>query len=411
MVKKRKAINNLITLVLVTHIFSWILFMPIFQFQMILFKKRVLTFVHFGLFEIFLITILFIMLKGIIRVDKVTKLSLTLSGLFFLSGIINIFKQGTNDPSVVMFYMMCWVFPFLLVCIVHQYDYSIDKVFNFLLIIVIIHALIIFYQSLSNSFFWPFISDESGNKIFEMNQYYNTGKFSMRCTGITTTGLDAGILLLFGIVLTLIKGNIKFINRMVLILLFTVSIIFTGTRNIYVMFLYMLLAVCFLRVDIEKEKKKWLLLLFTCVFGIAYFYIISGIDHYTTTGNLMSDTTSIGIRLSKWEHTVNIFRESSIMDLLFGFMKWQNAGNCEVIDNMYLEITYCSGLLCMIYYIRYIINIAEYIVSNGSYFSFIVSSFSLCYLIYGVLNGSSNFYFTLIILLLLKNNNHKSQCG
>jgi hypothetical protein len=407
MVKKYKITDILITMLLLTHIFSWVLFMPMAQIQMMFFGKRIFSFIHYGIIEILLLLILVLHKKGKIHLDSFGKKALLIMIPFFISWIVNIAVVDSLTPFVIMFYLMNWIFPFLIIIVINQYAYDVTPLLKFMLIIVLIHALIIFYQRFTNTTFWPFTSYDDGKTIFEADTYYNIGNRMVRCPGLCLNGLDAGILLIFGIILTTILTKIKKYIKIIIYIFFSISIYFTGTRNVFVMLLF-IVGVSFLMMQkITYKKKIRLLILVTIISCFAYLYFIMAITTFETTGNLFTDTTSIGIRLEKWIRTINKISTGGICKIIFGVMGWQNAGNCEVIDNMYLELVYCSGIFSLIAYVKYIFDISILESKDNNYISFICSGFTLSYCVYGVLNSTSNFYLTLIVLLLIYCNDKK----
>lgn len=406
MINKNKTSNALITLLLVMHVISWVLFMPFNQLQMMLFGKRIVSFIHYGIIEIVLIISLLAQNNWKLKINKIERESIILCACFFISFIFNVVRIQNLTPFIIMFYLMFWIFPIFLIIILNQFDYNPKKFLKFMLIIIILHAVIIFYQRYTNSAFWPFLTYDNGEIAFEIDDYYSTDKYAARCVGMTGTGLDAGILLMFGIILLFIIPDLKKKTRMILVIFFCVAIYFSGTRNVYVMVAYILSMMMLMNVNFSKKSKVKVLIAFTIILAIIYCYLISSVITVNTTGELLTDTTSIGIRLEKWGCVIEYFKENSILDLFFGCMKWQNAGNSMIIDNLYLELVYCSGILCMFYYIKYIIELSKVQANSNNYLSLISASFTLSYFIYGVLNSSSNFYFTLIMLLIVFNKNY-----
>ena len=153
--------------------------------------------------------------------------------------------------------------------------------------------------------------------------------------------------------------------------------------------------------NMPNKKKIKYLMVFTLLSCACYFYFITNMTTFDTTKNIFTDTTSIGMRLNRWEYTIDSISNGGLRKVLFGFMEWQNAGNSKLIDNLFLELLYCSGLFALVLYVKSIIAIS---IENGKvndYNCFLCSGFTLCYLVYGVLNSSSNLFFTLIIILYL----------
>lgn len=407
---ENKKSNVLITLLLLMQVISWILFMPASQIQMMIFEKRIISFVHYGVIEILLIILLVAQVDWKLKINKNGKENIFLCVMFFISLLFNIVKTNTITPFVILFYLMFWIFPIFIIWILDNFNYNPNKFLKFMLLIVVLHAIIIFYQHYTNSAFWPYLMYDDSEVAFKLDSYYSTDKYAARCGGMTGTGLEAGILLMFGIVLVIVMPDFKKRTKICLLVLFTIATYFSGTRNIYVMIAYIFAMVMLMRLKILEKNKISVMIFITVVLALIYFFVISSITSFNTTGNLFTDTTSIGIRLKKWKNVIESLKDGSIFNFFFGCIQWQNAGNCMIIDNMYLELIYCSGIMSAFYYIRYVILISKAQAKTDQYTSLISAAFTLCYLIYGVLNSASNFYFTLIILLLLfeknKNNNN-----
>lgn len=401
MVKKSKIINIAITLLLFVHVFSWVLYMPMAQIQMMIFGKRLVSFMHYGVIEIFLLLFLLLSNGNKIRLLNIDRKSLYLIIPFLISWIINIVRLSELTPFVIMFYLMNWIFPILIVIIINQYDYDILPFLKIMLILVIIHASIIILQRLTNSIIWPFMTYDDGTLIFGIDAYFNVGNKMGRCPGMCPNGLEAGILSIFGIVLTVILPDIKIFVKITICALLVFSIYFTGTRNVFVMMLFIIIVIILMRLEISEKIKIRLLILLTIFSCIIYMFSVLKMTNFETTRNVFTDTTSIGIRIGKWMKTINKISTGGILQFLFGVMQWQNAGNCEVIDNMYLELVYCSGIFSLFTYIKYIFDIAMADIRDNKFEAFVCAGFTLCYFVYGVLNSTTNFYLTLIILLYI----------
>lgn len=401
MVKKSKIINIIITLLLFIHVFSWVLYMPMAQIQMMIFGKRLVSFMHYGVIEIVLVIFLLLFNEKKIRLVNFDKNLLYLIFPFLISWMINSVRLNELTPFIILFYLMNWIFPILILIIINQYDYDILFFIKIMLVLVIVHAIIIIFQRLTNSIIWPFKMYDDGTSIFGIDTYYNVGNHMGRCPGMCQNGLDAGIFSIFGIVLTVILPDIKSFFKFVICVLLIFSIYFTGTRNVFVMMSFIIAVIILMRLEFSRKNKIRLLVLLTFLTCIIYLFFVLKMTNFETTGNVFTDTTSIGIRIGKWIKMINKITAGGILNFLFGVMQWQNAGNCEVIDNMYLELVWCSGIFSLFAYIKYIINIAMTNIRDNKFEEFVCAGFTLCYFVYGVLNSTSNLYLTLIILLFI----------
>lgn len=407
MVKKYNQSDIIISLLLFTHVLAWILYMPMSQIQLLLLGSRIITFIHYGIIEMLLI-ILLAFKKGKIRFGALDKSILSIILLLAIPWFFNIVMSKDVTSFTALFYLMYWIFPFVVIIIINQYKYDITGFLKFMLGIVVIHGIIIWYQRFTNTIFWPFTVLDDGSTLIKVQTFYHKGSVIFRCIGLCTTGLDAGILLMFGIILTMIRKNIKRWCKISLYLFFCISIYFSGTRNVYVTFLFVV-GIVFLVKYIKLARSGRVLVFVTIVSCLVYLGVILNIDSSNETGYLMTDTSSIGIRLKKWEEVISEVTTVGIITPLFGTMKWQNAGNSHIIDNIYLELLYCSGVLALLAYIKFIFNAAIFECKMKSPNSLFCAGFTLAYCVYGVLNSTTNFYLTLIIILLFYCKHHSLQ--
>lgn len=408
MVKKSKLINILITLVLIMQIISWVFFMPIAQLQLAVFQKRIVTFFHYGIIEIAALLLLIFLNRDNVRINGIAKSTLKYIGVIILLIFVNILISDDITAYKIMFFVMTWIMPFLLLFVVAQYNYNIDNFLKKLLYIIIVHALLIIYQRFSNSIVWPFSTYEDGTKVFYTGSgYFDTRSFLARCPGMTISGLDAGILLIFGLVLLFTLDSTKKWLKIMVAVLFIVAIFFTGTRSVYILAVYMFGMSLVMNLKINQKRKKYLTVFITFLAALIYATAVLGMDTFNVTGNLFTDTASIMYRLQEWDSILDTISSNGFIHQLFGNLKWQQSGDCQVIDNFYLETVYCIGILGLIVFVINIINTVKICVKNNSISSFISSSFVLSFFVYGVLNSMSCFFITLNVLLVIKCINEK----
>lgn len=403
MVKKKRANSILITALLIAHMLSWVLYMPVSQFQMMLFGEKVLSFMHYAIIEIFIFMLLMVLNKGKLKKLKSNLAPLIVSFMLLLSCIYNLLFNSNVDSFNIIFYLMSWVFPYLVVFLVMQFDYdsmTCDRFFKFLLVICIIHALLILLQHFTNDLIWPYSNYDDGTRIFYTgDNYYQSGSYMARCPGITISGLDAGILLLFGIIISNTM-NLERNTRFIINCLFLVSIYFTGTRNIYVVSAYIVGIVLIIKFVKNIKYRRFMMIATTIVACILYLYLVTGMTVFTSTNNILSDNMSIMYRLQLWEKANILITDLPLGSKLFGVLLWQQASG-PTIDNFYLETIYCAGIISLIFIIWFIIKLSSRCLRLDSLMSIASSAFILSFFVYGMLNSASNFYLTLIILIFI----------
>lgn len=203
-INKTRLSETLICILIYTHIISWVLFTPISQFQMMIFGRRIFTFVHFGIIEMVIVLLLICLNNFQIKLNRTSKRTLLISAVFLISWIYNFVFNGKVSAYNLLFYLMTWIFPFVVVFIISQYKFDriqMIKILHFMIIVCIIHAVLIVVQRFTNSLIWPYLDYGDGEQVFYIGgNYYASGNYMARCPGLAISGLDAGILLLFGIV-------------------------------------------------------------------------------------------------------------------------------------------------------------------------------------------------------------------
>lgn len=398
---KKISVNDLLAKVLLyTHVIAWVLNMPLTQIQLLLFGRRIITLFHFGILEFITVILMLGFSSFQLKVDSNTKsayLMLTFWMVMWVLGLV-------LNPSVALYwrlyYLIYWLMPFLVIAMLSQRPLDIHKIQIFLLCIIAIHSTLIVYQHFTNSLFWPFSFDDEGKQIFYISSgYYSVGKYMDRCPGLCISGLDAGVLCIFGIVLL---SSVKKVNRtfrFLLNLLFCIAIFFTGTRNVYVQLVFILAVACIYKMPRLNAKSKIRLNVLVTLLAAALYFVLFNTVEGTATKDILTDTLSAGIRIENWINVLNKIAKSGFMHVLLGQSVWQSAGFGLLIDNMYLELIALAGIIGCIFYIGYIITIFNGIVRNSSNFSgYMFSAFVLSSLVYGVANVLGNLFFTLIIL-------------
>lgn len=400
---KTKLSDTLISILIYSHIISWVLFTPISQFQMMIFGSCVFTFVHFGILEMAIVFLLICLNHGQIKLNITSKRSLIVSAVFLVSWVYNFLFNGKVSTYNLLFYLMTWLFPFIVVFITSQYKFDrtqMTRILHFMIVVCIIHAVLIFIQRFTNSLIWPYLDYGDGEQVFYVGEnYYTSGSYMARCPGLAISGLDAGILLLFGIVV-LNFLDLKKTMKVPLYVLFVIAIFFTGTRNVYVITAYVIAVTLIVKCIRNSKTRNRLLVLITVFVGVLYFYFVTGMTDFNSTRSIFTDNMSIMYRLTAWERAIDLIHELPFVSKLFGILSWQQAGG-PLIDNFYLETIYCSGIISLVVMIFYIVKMATACARRYKLSAIVSAAFILSFFIYGVLNSMSNFYLTLMLLIFM----------
>lgn len=397
--------SNILRLIIWLQLFSLVLNLPLTQFQMMFFGRKIIGLNHLGFIECVLIAIVVLMSKEI-YINKITKYTMVLVGTLLFIGLIGIM---INEVQIywIMYYFVYWIIPFFIIILSNQIRFDINKLSKGLLLIIVVHCTIIFIQRFTNDILWPFTNDEYGNQIFFISEgYYNTTDIMARCPGISISGLDAGLLLIFGcVLLKYMEFKHKF-TKYILGIFFLVGIWYTGTRNIYILVIYM-----FVFALITKFTPRKLRAIFCNVYMIlcsimytSLFFTI-GNNYSYSTKNILTDTLSAKIRIENWSGIVDIIEEGNILQKVFGQFKWQNNMGNIVIDNVFLEIILFCGIVGLIGFCLYIILIQIQLIKMADEKCVLLIAFISALMIYGVANVLGNIYISLIVVSILIFNN------
>lgn len=373
-------------------------------FQLALFGNRIVTLFHFGILELAIVILIFLCNSFRIRRNELTKKAFQM--IAFL-GVIWILGFIVN-PEVYnywrMYYLIYWVMPFIVIALASQKPVKIQRLKIFMLCITVIHAILIISQHFLNDIIWPFSIDGEGKQIFYISsEYYNTGKYMERCPGLCISGLEAGVLLIFGIILVISISEMNKYLRICLLALFVIAIFFTGTRNIYLQLIFIVAITIIAKLPKLSAKNKTRLNIFvTLISMLAYWLMFNNIGGGVATKSILTDTLSAGIRTQNWINVLKKISEAGIVRIILGQSVWQSAGFNLLIDNMYLELIVLAGVIGCIVYLLFLISISRYMVKlDDSIVGYAFSAFILSSLVYGVANVLGNSFFTMIILTII----------
>ncbi len=407
-----KSINlneTLIKTLLYIHIVMWVLYIPITQLQLLLFGQRIITLSHLAIFELATIILLLICNLFQLKGDELVKKTiLMITGLFIL-WILNFVIVPNVLDYWKIYYLIYWIMPYVVLTFALQKPIDMYGMKCFFLVIILLHSVMIFFQHNMNDVIWLFSIDDEGNQLFYISEgYYNTGRYMERCPGICTSGLEAGLLLIFGILLVISLHNLKKIIKTLLIILFVIAIYFTGTRNIYIQLIFVFVMTIIAKLPkLSRKNKIKLSVIATVIAMIIYLYMFNFIGDGVSTKKVITDTLSAGLRVKNWNKVLSQISEAGFVRAIFGQGVWQSAGYKLLIDNMYLELIVSSGLVGSVIYIIYIFILSKNSIKyDNTDIGYMFSSFILSSLVYGVANVLGNFFVTLIIvsIIVCKNN-------
>ncbi|WP_040213545.1 hypothetical protein [Clostridium polynesiense] len=393
--------SRILACILWIHMFIWLFNLPIAQLQMQLFGKRILTLSSFAIIEGMILFLLFVFKAAKIRIDSISKGAICLFGMLLFIGLIGLIINPEVDLYWRFYYVIYWILPLIVVVASNQTEIELNRFMKVLLFIIFIHSILILVQHFSNSILWPFRVDENGNNFFYISEgYYNTNSRMVRCPGICISGLDAGVLLVFGISLTWSIPKLKKWNKIFLTILFVIAIWFTGTRNIYILFAFVVVFVNVCNI-IKKRRNKNLICSSIVIFAVAlYTWIFSYLGEVSpnATANVLTDTLSAKLRLINWENVLVKIQERNVFQILFGHNVWQSAGTNLLIDNMYLEFLLMGGIVTLVSFCCYFAFIAYQIGNKGNKMLYPLAAFVSGVFLYGVANVLGNIYMTLIVI-------------
>lgn len=400
--------SNLIKLLIWIHFIMWILVIPITELQLFFFGKKVITLFALGIVEfvIFLIFIIILLSKKTISLNPVCKICfnyiLVMMGLWLIGFIIN-----ESTPIYWKFYyIFYWIMPVLIIIVASQVKFDFKSVLKLLTIIAFINAILVLIQHFGNTLIWPFEVDDQGNELFFISSaYYNT-KQMIRCPGLCMSGLDSGALMIFGMMYVIGENKLKICKRIFLISFLLFATWFTGTRNIYLFLVFIIGCILINYFLNNKYKlKKQITVIYTIFSFLACMCLQFNLGTTTqnATQDLLTDFTSMNIRLSTWNSVIADFSSSNLLQQLFGQSIWQSAGYPLVVDNMYLELLIMVGIFGTLYFCFFIFKMSFVALKTGDksiipYFSYFLGVF-----IYGTLNviGSLNLTFLMIFGILI----------
>lgn len=170
-------------------------------------------------------------------------------------------------------------------------------------------------------------------------------------------------------------------------LLFTFGIYSTRTRNIYLLFSFALLYFMLMKLLTNKRIINYVYILITVI--IVIFIILKG-ENFGNSSEVVSSSTSLGVRIAEWKIWLNSFLNRNIFEILFGNCSGQATG--IVTDNVYMEYLSSFGIVGLIYFMRLFKYILKRVNSCLSYKAYIFSAFVASVFAFGIFNLPNTFF-------------------
>ena len=232
-----------------------------------------------------------------------------------------------------------------------------------------------------------------------------TSTMLLGCAIAETTGIYGfvtGLLLIFGCAMLKVIEFKEKIWRTVLVILFAAALWFTGTRNIYLTLIYILIY-SFICTHTAGRWKVVLCNSFMIISTVFYTGLLNKIGHsyLRLTKNIWTDTFSALIRITNWENVWEVITSGNVFQILFGQLKWQANISFTNIDNVYLEVLLATGVVGLIAFCLYFLYLNNYLLRNSDNRISLLVAFVSAIFIYGVANVYENFYMALIIVAVL----------
>ena len=406
--------------------------------------------------DIFLISILYVMLTSIFFVTSIIQIQMSLFGHIFIKGIhfnllicvmlfmyivwyfINKRKLIFDKISIISVFLGIYVL-LDMIFIKYRLDYSLGyiaysintELFIFLsciiliappiikrkdiknisiyfLVVYVINIVISFMQHFSNSLLYKNYTDGNGNILLQTDEFTRS---VVRAIGTFSSGLKLGIFCLFVVVFLLTyiwinytKMNLKSKILISVLIILGIGVIYISyTRNLYFLLLYMivyLLGFKFLR----GKAKKVLIYMYPIVTPILYtlttVLIIPVI--FTNFASSLFSPQNLLARLNFWKHHFMSFKEWSLFDKLFGKSIVQisdtkaiSYGVKEVVfDNMFLNAFSFIGIIGLVIFITYVFNIYLSVIRNvkENYLMLAMGIFSSGIFMMGTLNNIEDIF-------------------
>ncbi|NFH70317.1 oligosaccharide repeat unit polymerase [Clostridium botulinum] len=397
--KNRSFIFSIILSLLLIYTF---LLISIVETQMITMKNTVIRDAEIKIVIILAVLIYFIS-RRYIKLHKVDKISILylIMILYLVFDILCMsiynstnFKVAINLIGRNYFAVLIGAFFYLV-----KENVNIEKIFKITILFTIINLVISYVQHYSNSILFPYLYDSYGNNIFNSIEF---GENNFRSVGITSSGYNLGIVLIFlltidlAVILSHEKKFVGFSKKFFIILFpfILISILYTQTRNIYFFSAYI---ICFLFIYYKIRILRKILIKYSIIISPILYYII--LSKISELQNFLYDKSiyslnSFQVRVGIFKDNIDLIRNSSILNILFG--------NKEIaIDNIFLYCINTIGIVGMILMIT--LTLAIYVklvnIKKIDLISLILASYYSATFLLGLLNMLTfEFYFLSMIL-------------
>lgn len=369
-------------------------------------------------------------LLGSLKIDYfLFRLILLFLELFYLLLLINNEKVKTNSQNIILPLLVSSVFSvffgmlefnsifvplgiftnnILFIFIIFTLEFDSVKInltpfINLIYCYGIINAILCTIQYISGDLV---ISQAylEGNDTYKSVFHYGE---MVRSCGLFTSALDVGVLMVFCFLYTLYlwknSSIVKKIMLFMLSLLFAFGIYSTRTRNIYLLFSFALLYFMLMKLLTNKRIMNYVYILITVI--IAIFIILKG-ENFGNSSEVVSSSTSLGIRIAEWKIWLNSFLNRNIFEILFGNCSGQATG--IVTDNIYMEYLSSFGIVGLIYFMRLFKYILKRVNSCLSYKAYVFSAFVASVFAFGIFNLPNTFFMIYLPMIYMVMNSEWS---
>jgi hypothetical protein len=283
-------------------------------------------------------------------------------------------------------------------------------------------SLLSLFLSIAENYLWdfiPFISDKINNKELKSG-FSSVYRFDeIRVFGVFEDAAKNGLVLIFGLLYTLELLFVKITKvKILLLLLFILAIVFTNTRNIYLVSIFSIISwllIGFFPAYIRGNRVWYttILLYVLIVAASSISALIEGagsLDMTSFTGN-----STVQSRVISWNVIVNeyFFENFFSLHTIFGYglFQFSTANGPDVsywlIDNSILMIYLTSGLLGVCFYIAWLdramktlLRHYKYTISKVNNSQVNILKITIVYLMTNLLNGALNVNFMFLYSML-----------
>lgn len=350
--KKGSIIRKILFIFLLGYTFMLI---PLAQLQMLFFNRVIVSDSEYKIIiilcmmlyvicirniKIYRFDILFWMYSILIAYVICDTLIVSIGNSFSISYAINVI--GRAYAPFIIGYFFCTI----------KLKINMNKIFKTIIGFSLINLIFSYIQKYNNSILFKYQYDQHGNQIFNS---INFGENNFRSVGITSSGYNLGIILIFLLIISLVmvlfgKNNFLKIKRSIFIILIPfciLGIIFTQTRNIYFFTIYTVIYIIFYK--IFKGVRVVFKYCYPIIMPIVYWMVVSTIAYSPgIISNVVGSANTFFIRMNIFNENIYNIKKSGIWTKLFG-------AKIIEIDNIFLYWTNNIGIIGMVIILTFIV--------------------------------------------------------